>query len=300
MNAKKMEGVIVAMNSCYDDRGRVAPETAAGLARWLVDKGVNGLYVGGGTGEGLLQSVEERQAVLEAVIGECGGEIPIIAHVGAMTTDAGAALAGHAEKAGADAVSAVPPFYYGYTEAAVRSHWQAIMDSCALPFIIYNVPASTGFAVSPEFLSSLCADKRLIGIKTTSFSTYELEQFKAVGGEAFAVYNGPDQQYLAGRVMGASGGIGGTYGAMPELFLAIERAYRNGNIEEARHWQIIVNRVITEIRALGLFGTVKELVRMRGIDCGAPRLPLPPLSPDALPRVHKLHEQIMNEIERAI
>src|SRR5690606_38288096 len=124
------------------------------------------------------------------------------------------------------------------------------------------------------------------------FSTYELEQFKAVGGENLVIFNGPDQQYLAGRVMGASGGIGGTYGVMPELFLAIEKAYQLGDIVAAQQAQVVVNRFITEMRELGLFGTIKQLIRMRGIDCGAPRLPLPPLAEQHMLRVHRLYEQI--------
>ena len=292
-------GVIVAMNSCYDAQDRVNAEAAARLARWLVDKGVNGLYVGGGTGEGVLQSAEERKAILEAVVRECSGQTTVIAHVGAATTEDSVSLAEHAADIGADAISAIPPFYYSYSEDAVKRHWLAIMDSAPLPFIIYNVPAATGFSMSTELLREMCADERLLGIKTTSFSTYELQQFKAIGGDNFHVFNGPDQQYLAGRVMGASGGIGGTYGAMPELFIAIEQAYLRGDIRAAQHWQVVVNRFITEIRELGLFGTIKELVRLRGIDCGLPRLPLARLNEQQVPRVHALYEEIMAEVEKA-
>ena len=293
----RLSGVYVAMNSCYDRQGRIDSEAAAALTRWLIDKGVHGLYVGGGTGEGMLQSTAEREQMLEAVIGEAKGEVVVIAHVGAITTEDSVALAEHAEAAGADAISSIPPFYYAYSEQAVKQHWLAMMNRVELPFIIYNIPASTGFTMTTSFLRELCAHERLIGMKTTSFSTYELEQFKAVGGDDFVIFNGPDQQYLAGRVMGASGGIGGTYGVMPELFLAIEQAYRSGDILAAQQAQVVVNRFITEMRELGLFGAIKQLIRLRGIDCGAPRLPLPPLAEQHMPRVHRLHEQIMEQVE---
>ncbi|SDD90584.1 N-acetylneuraminate lyase [Paenibacillus sp. UNCCL117] len=291
-------GVIVAMNSCYDSKGRVNPEAVRELTRWLIGSGIGGLYIGGGTGEGMLQTAEERELVLEAVVAETGGAIPVIAHVGAITTEDSVRLAAHAEEAGADAISAVPPFYYAYSEEAVKRHWFAMMEAAKLPFLIYNVPAATGFTMTTAFLKELCAHPQLAGIKTTSFSTYELQQFKAAGGPSFMVFNGPDQQYLAGRVMGASGGIGGTYGAMPELFLRIEQAYLSSDIAEAQRWQFVVNEFITEIRAYGLFGTIKELVRLRGIDCGEPRAPLAPLSEQGKSQVRRLYERMIAEIER--
>ncbi|MBD2846629.1 dihydrodipicolinate synthase family protein [Paenibacillus sp. IB182496] len=292
----KFEGVTVAMNACYDTDGEVDLAATKRLTRFLVDKGVQGLYVGGGTGEGLMQSVEERQRVLEAVAEENRGRLTLIAHVGAMNTRDSVALARHADTAGADAVSAIPPYYYSYSEQAVTRHWQAVMDGTSLPFIIYYIPASTGFHMSAAYLKELCQQEQLMGMKVTSFSTYELQQFKAAGGERFMVFNGPDQQYLAGRVMGASGGIGGTYGAMPELFVEIERCYRDNQMQEAQRWQVIVNDIITDMRALGLFGSLKALMRLRGVDCGEPRLPLPPLDPADRPAVLSVHDKIMRAV----
>jgi len=297
LNSSRYSGVIVAMNSCYDSNGRIHPEGSAQVADWLISKGIHGLYVGGGTGEGMLQSVKERKKVLEAVIGQVKGRIPVIAHIGAITTADSITLAQHAEAVGADAISSIPPYYYAYTEAAVKEHWFTLMDQVNLPFIIYNVPAATGFTMTPRFLKQLLEHPRLAGIKTTSFSTYDLEQFKSVGGPSFLVFNGPDQQYLAGRVMGANGGIGGTYGVMPELFLEIERAFRANDLQTAQHWQVVVNYFITEMREIGLFAAIKALIRMRDLECGEPRLPLPALQEQQKPRLHKLYEDIMEQID---
>jgi N-acetylneuraminate lyase len=174
-----------------------------------------------------------------------------------------------------------------------------MMDSCSLPFIIYHIPGATGFQLSTSFLRSMCEHPRLAGVKVTSFSSYELQQIKATGGDEFIVFNGPDQQYLAGRVMGATGGIGSTYGIMPELFLKIESCYVQQNIAEAQKWQIKVNEIITDIRALGLLGTIKEMIKLRGVDCGEPRRPLEPVKAGQYAELQRVFEKMMGYIEEA-
>src|SRR5690242_5426136 len=108
-NRAKYTGVHVAMNSCYDDNGKVDPERIAALTRFLIGKGVKGVYVGGATGEGVLQTVEERKQTLKAVMDENRGKLTVIAHIGAMTTADSAALAEYANTLGIDAISSIPP-----------------------------------------------------------------------------------------------------------------------------------------------------------------------------------------------
>ena len=139
----------------------------------------------------------------------------IIAHVGAPSTRDSVELAKHAEKVGANAVSAVPAIYYRLSPQSVESHWQAIIDSTSLPFIIYHIPQTTGFHLSKSLLTKMAAQDKVIGVILAE-STFELQQSPAAGGKDFLVLNGPDEQYLAGRSIGADGGIGGTYGVMPE------------------------------------------------------------------------------------
>lgn len=273
---KQHPGVYPAMHACYDGEGNVNLAAVRKLTRFLLEKGVHGLYVGGGTGEGLLQTAEERMKTLEAAVEENNGAVPIIAHIGAMTTGESVRLAKHAERAGVDAISSVPPFYFTYPEAAVKHYWTSIMDSAELPFIIYYIPASTGFHMSVSFLRELLENDKLLGIKMTTPGVYELQQYKEAGGERFLVYNGVDQQYLPGRVMGAHAGIGGNYNVMPELYVRLEQAFREGELAAAQRLQFAINEILTDMKALGgLFPVGKELIRMRGIDCGTPRQPLP-------------------------
>ncbi|MBP1961599.1 dihydrodipicolinate synthase family protein [Paenibacillus aceris] len=294
-NLYRFKGITIAMYSCYNASGEIDLEAARRLARYYAESGVKGLYVGGSSGEGMLQSVTERKLMLEAVVGEVGSELTIIAHVGAPATRDSVELAIHAEKIGAHAVSAVPAIYYRLPAPSVEAHWQAIIDSTDLPFIIYHIPQTTGFQLTLGLLSKMAAQEKVIGVKISAESTFELQQFKAAGGEDFLVLNGPDEQYLAGRSIGADGGIGGTYGVMPELFLHIEKCYAQGRMDDALKWQFIVNELIVELLSFpSLYGACKAILKLRGYDTGEPRLPLLPVAETDLPRIHALNERILS------
>ncbi|GGI43792.1 N-acetylneuraminate lyase [Paenibacillus marchantiophytorum] len=296
----RFKGITIAMYSCYNEQGEIDQAAARALARYYANTGVKGLYVGGSSGEGMLQSVSERKQMLEAVIAEVGEELTIIAHVGAPATRDSVELAVHAEQVGAHAVSAVPAIYYRLSPQSVEAHWQAIVDSTSLPFIIYHIPQTTGFQLSKSLLSTMAKQDKVIGVKISAESTFELQQFKAAGGKDFLVLNGPDEQYLAGRSIGADGGIGGTYGVMPELFLKIESCYVQGDMAEAQKWQFIVNELIVELLSFpSLYGACKAILKLRGYDNGEPRLPLLPIASSDLERIQALNNKILSAISQA-
>lgn len=296
----RFKGITVAMYSCYDEKGEVSKEAARKLARHYANIGVNGLYVGGSSGEGMLQNVEERKQTLEAVMEEVGQEMTIIAHVGAPSTRDSVELSKHAEQVGAHAISAVPSIYYRLSPQSVEHHWQQMIDSTSLPFIIYHIPQTTGFQLSKALLTKMAAQDKVIGVKISAESTFELQQFKAAGGDDFLVFNGPDEQYLAGRSIGADGGIGGTYGVMPELFMKIEQCYVEGKAEEARKWQFIVNDLIAELLSFpSLYGACKEILKLRGLNTGEARLPFLPVPEAEMGRLETINEKIMTYIHQA-
>ncbi|MBO9604654.1 MAG: dihydrodipicolinate synthase family protein [Paenibacillaceae bacterium] len=287
-NTDKFYGVYVAMPACYDKEGEVSPEAIANLVRYLKTTGIRGLYVGGSTGEGMLQTKEERKLVLETAVKESAGELQIIAHIGAITTRESVELAKHAEQLGVDAISSIPPFYYRPSDQGVKNHWLAMIEATKLPFIIYHIPGTTGFNLSTSLFKEMVAHNQVVGLKITTSSSYELQQFKRFGGDNFVVFNGPDEQYVAGRVMGACGGIGGTYGAMPELFVKIERCYTAGDIDEAARWQFRVNEIIADMLSVPIYAALKHIIALRGVDIGAPRLPIEPLGPQHMATVERI------------
>ena len=301
MRFEKYRGVIPAFYACYGEDGSVSPERARKLARHLVDKGVRGLYVGGSSGECIYQEKEERMALLEAVMDEIRGECTVIAHVACNNTNESCQLAAHAEKAGVDAIASIPPIYFRLPEYAIADYWNEI--SAAAPntdFIIYNIPQLAGVALTPGLFQKMRENPRVIGVKNSSMPVYDIEIFLRAGGENCVVFNGPDEQFVAGRCCGAAGGIGGTYGAMPELFLAMDRLIREGTPEKAMPIQHEVNAIIEEMCGChgSMYAVIKAILKINeGLELGSVRRPMPALIPEDMPKVEATAARIRKAIE---
>ena len=301
MHFEKYRGVIPAFYACYGEDGSVSPERARKLARHLVDKGVRGLYVGGSSGECIYQEKEERMALLEAVMDEIRGECTVIAHVACNNTNESCQLAAHAEKAGVDAIASIPPIYFRLPEYAIADYWNEI--SAAAPntdFIIYNIPQLAGVALTPGLFRKMRENPRVIGVKNSSMPVYDIEIFLRAGGENCVVFNGPDEQFVAGRCCGAAGGIGGTYGVMPELFLAMDRLIREGTPEKAMPIQHEVNAIIEEMCGChgSMYAVIKAILKINeGLELGSVRRPMPALIPEDMPKVEATAARIRKAIE---
>ena len=282
-------GVIPAFYACYDAQGNISTEGAKALTRHLIAKGVKGVYVGGSSGECIYQHPDERKAVLEAVMSEAKGKITVIAHVACNNTADSVELAAHAEKCGVDAIAAIPPIYFHLPNYAIAAYWNAM--SAAAPnteFVIYNIPQLAGTALTMPLLQTMLKNPNVIAVKNSSMPTQDIQLFKdagiqARGEDGFAVFNGPDEQFVSGRVMGADGGIGGTYAVMPELFIRMNELIEKGDIPTARAIQYKADRIIYKMcEAKGnLYAVMKEILRrMYGLELGGVRAPLANLAPE--------------------
>ena len=276
MSLNKFKGIIPAFYACYDETGEISPERIIELSQYLYEKGVQGLYVGGSSGECIYQNLAERKATLKYVAENLQGKLTLIAHVGAPSTKESVELARYAEELGYDALSAIPPIYFQLPESAIEKYWLEIMNSTDLPFIIYNIPQTTGYNLSVSLLERLLKNDKLIGVKNSSMPVMDIERFKAAAHEDFIVFNGPDEQYVSGRLIGADGGIGGTYGVMPELFLKAEEFISTGNFSDARKIQHDINDIIIALCSLNgsMYSVIKEILRLRGVNIGSVRGPL--------------------------
>ncbi len=278
MEKKKYQGIIPAFYACYDNDGNISPETVIKLTEYFISKGVKGLYVGGSSGECIYQSVEERKIVLENVMSAARGKLTVIAHVACNNTKDSCELASHAESLGVDAIAAIPPIYFHLPDYAIAQYWNDI--SAAAPntdFIIYNIPTLAGVALTEGCLKEMIKNPRVIGVKNSSMPTMDILNFKNIGGENFVVFNGPDEQLVSGLAIGADGGIGGTYGVMPELYIEIMNQTQKGNIVRATELQVVATKIIFELcKCKGnMYAVVKEILKRRiGIDLGGVRAPL--------------------------
>lgn len=284
----RYRGVIPAFYACYAPDGSISTDGVRALTRHLIGKGVKGVYVGGSSGECIYQHVDERKAVLEAVMEEAAGKITVIAHVACNNTADSAELAAHAEKCGVDAIAAIPPIYFHLPPYAIAAYWNAM--SAAAPhteFVIYNIPQLAGTGLTMPLLEEMLKNPNVIAVKNSSMPTQDIQMFKdagiaARGADGFAVFNGPDEQFVSGLAMGADGGIGGTYAVMPELFLKMYELVKAGEIPAARTIQYQADRIIYKMcEAKGnLYAVQKEILRRQyGLELGGVRAPLPNLEP---------------------
>lgn len=285
-NLKKYQGVIPAFYACYDEQGEISPERVQALTKYYLQKGVKGVYVNGSSGECIYQSVIDRKIVLENVMKIAEGKLTVIAHVAANNTKDSIELAKHAEGLGVDAIAAIPPIYFKLPEYSVAAYWNSI--SAGAPntdFIIYNIPQLAGTELTQSLYTEMRKNPKVIGVKNSSMPVQDIQMFNAAGGENRLVFNGPDEQFLGGRLMGAIGGIGGTYGAMPELFLRLNQLIENKELEEAQHLQYAINEIIYKLCSGhgNMYGMIKEVLRINeNLDLGSVRLPLEPLNRDDL------------------
>lgn len=274
----KFQGIIPAFYACYDKNGQIDAAAVRALTEYFLDKGVKGLYVGGSSGECIYQSVAERKLVLENVMAVAKGKLTIIAHVACNNTADSCELAAHAEAQGVDAIAAIPPIYFHLPEYAIAQYWNDI--SAAAPntdFIIYNIPQLAGVALTMPLLRTMLKNPRVIGVKNSSMPVQDIQMFRDEGA---IVFNGPDEQLLSGLAAGAIGGIGGTYGAMPELYMKIRELYLTGNMELGREVQNECCRIIYKMCSAkgNMYAVIKAILRRQGgPDCGGVRLPLAPM-----------------------
>ena len=284
MNMKKYEGIIPAFYACYDAEGKVNLAAVRELTQWFIDQGVQGLYVGGSSGECIYQGKEERKAVLEAVMEVARGKLTIIAHIACNNTADSQELAAHAESLGVDAIASIPPIYFKLPPHAIAKYWNDM--SAAAPntdFIIYNIPQLAGVSLTVPLLQEMLKNPKVIGVKNSSMPTQDIQMWKDEGA---IVFNGPDEQLISGLVMGAIGGIGGTYGAMPQLYVELYRCVKAGEMAKALEIQNDCCRIIYKMCSGhgNMYGMIKEILRINGgPDCGSVRAPLAELIESDLP-----------------
>lgn len=301
-NMTKYQGVIPAFYACYDEEGEISPERTRALVEYFIAKDVQGLYVNGSSGECIYLSVEDRKRVLEEVMKVAKGRLTIIAHVACNNTKDSVELARHAESLGVDAIAAIPPIYFRLPEYSVAQYWNDI--SAAAPntdFVIYNIPQLAGVALTPSLYKEMLKNERVIGVKNSSMPVQDIQTFVALGGEDHVVFNGPDEQFLGGRLMGAAAGIGGTYGAMPELFLKLNQLIADKELERAKELQYAINAIIGKLTSArgNMYAVIKGVLEINeGLTIGSVRSPLTPLQESDRPIVEEAAQLIRQTKEQ--
>ncbi len=281
-NIDKYKGIIPAFYACYNSNGEVSLDKVKRQVQYFIDKGVKGIYVNGSSGECIYLNVEERKSIIEAVMEVAKGQLTVINHVACNNTRDSVDLAKHSEKLGVDAIAAIPPIYFKLPEYSIKNYWNTISDAAPnTDFIIYNIPQLAGVALSTQLYDEMRQNPKVIGVKNSSIPVQDIQNFVASGGDSYIVFNGPDEQFLGGRMMGAEGGIGGTYGVMPELFLKLDALIKAHQFKQAQKLQFAINEIIVVLVSGhgNMYAIAKEVLRLNEkLDLGSVRDPLTPLN----------------------
>lgn len=259
-------------------------------------RGVEGFYCCGSSGEALLLTHAERREIVDTVTDRVAGRVPVVAHVGTVSTAATIELARAAEAAGVTAISMIPPYYYAFTADEIEGYYRDVIDATGVPVLIYNIPQFTRVAFSKANASSLLADDRVAGMKHTDTNLYSLERMiSAFPGKTFV--NGFDEQYLSALAVGARATIGTTVNIQPELFRRVRDRFDAGDLAGARRTQQQINEVVETLVAHGVFPSAKYLACARGEVTGDCRAPFRPLDDDDRAALDRLAERIRRAVE---
>ena len=268
---KDIKGVIPAMITLFDENENVDVKRTRDLVEFLIGRGVNGLYLTGSTGEGFLMDAEERKLVVETVIDQVAGRVPVIVHVGDIGTKKTIALAEHAYRAGADAISSVPPFYWKFSEEDIYGYYRDVAASTPLPMVIYNVPLAG--MMGAELIKRIAKLPNVHGMKFTGRDHDTMSHLKNELGEDFIIYSGCDEMAFSGLAVGADGIIGSFYNVMPEVFLGIYEAVQQGDLRRGRDLQRLGTEIILECVKYDYIALMRNMLGWRGVDAGFSRRP---------------------------
>jgi N-acetylneuraminate lyase len=285
-------GIIPAMLTPLTPDDRVDTAALEKLIESLIGGGVNGIYVCGSSGEGPLLREEERRLVTEVSVKVSAGRIPVIAHVGSLTTGECVRLAQHAEKAGADAVASIPPFYFPVGVQGIEDHYRAIHAATSLPLYVYNIPATTGVNVSTDTIRRLFEEGTIKGLKFTAMDLLAFRDIIEVCKGRLNIISGPDEMLLPFLVMGGHGGIGTTYNPMPRVYTRLFAAWKAGDIKKAQELQYFIDRYVLVALRYGVLAAVKATMEFIGVPVGTVRRPLVPLTAEQKAHLRKDLEAI--------
>lgn len=274
----QFRGIYPALVTPSRADGSVDVAALEALVDYLLHKGIDGLYIGGTTGEGIYMSAADRQVLAETVLRQVKGRIPVIVHVAALAFSEAVALARHAADHGADGfASIIPPMYTSLPAVSAYYHGLAAAVP-GLPFFSYILNPALD---AVQMMAAIRDIPNLHGVKYTGSNMYEMRVIMDMNAGQWITFSGMDEQAAYAVMMGVDGCIGSTLNYMPGAYRAIMDAVGRGDLSAAQTLQLQVNRVTQALISVGFPGGLRATLRRIGLDCGDPRLPGLPLSADA-------------------
>jgi 4-hydroxy-tetrahydrodipicolinate synthase len=274
----RFEGTYTALVTPFDKQGNLDEEGLRELVRFQLQEGIDGLVPVGTTGECSTLSYEEHERVIEIVVGEAKGRVPVVAGTGSNSTREALMLTNFAREAGADGALLVVPYYNRPTQEGLYQHFKELAEKVDIPQILYNIPSRTGVNLLPQTVARLAEIKNIVGIKEASTVDQVSEIIELTKGKDFVVFSGNDNQTLPILALGGVGVISVASNVAPRLVSEMVRAFRKGKIEEARELHYRLSPLFKALFLETNPAPVKAALEMMGLPAGPPRLPLVEIS----------------------
>ncbi|MFN8493174.1 MAG: dihydrodipicolinate synthase family protein [Caldilineaceae bacterium] len=275
-NSFSLHGVIVPLVTPFDDQNQVDHAGVRRVVDFVISKGVHAVMVAGTTGEGPLLSLEERKQVLETVVAQTNGRVPVIAHTGCIDTGSTVELSKHAQQVGANVVSAIVPYFFTFNDEQLYRHFLTVAEAAPdTPMLLYAFPGNAKNDISPALLGRLLkAAPNIVGIKSSNDDLGRFQDYVQVGGENFTACFGVDELMVGGLVFGAKAQISGNSNSFPEPFVQLYEAFTAGDLPRAQQLQKTVNAVINLHQGGRTTAFFKATLGLRGIEAGRVRPPM--------------------------
>ena len=282
-------GIYVPLITPFKENGKIDYDVLAKATKFVLAKGADGIYACGGTSEFCLLTTEERKRCLEVIIANAGGK-EVIAHVGSQSTAESVELARHAASVGACMLSAVAPYYFGYTFPQIKEYFSKIAHATELDLMIYNAAQARTYSL--EEMKELLEDEKITAVKYTGQNFYFLERLiHACPDKKF--YTGCDEAFLAGAAVGSHGAIGTTYNYYADKYIEARGLINQGKNAEALD---VIHRLnsITEaiISTSNIIAATKYIMSLQGLDIlPISREPFSPLTEAQKAHVKAVYEK---------
>jgi len=274
----RFEGTYTALVTPFDKQGNLDEEGLRELVRFQLQEGIDGLVPVGTTGECSTLSYEEHERVIEIVVEEAKGRVPVVAGTGSNSTREALMLTNFAREAGADGALLVVPYYNRPTQEGLYQHFKELAEKVDIPQILYNIPSRTGVNLLPQTVARLAEIKNIVGIKEASTVDQVSEIIELTRGKDFVVFSGNDNQTLPILALGGVGVISVASNVAPRLVSEMVRAFRKGKVKEARELHYRLSPLFKALFLETNPAPVKAALEMMGLPAGSPRLPLVEIS----------------------
>jgi N-acetylneuraminate lyase len=275
--ATRFGGIWPAMLTPTTPDGKPSLAVCEQLVDLFARQQLGGIYLVGSTGQWPLFTLEERKTIAECVVKGAAGRIPVMVHVGAMTTADAIALARHAASIGADAVSAVGPVYYSQTAEGVLNYYREVGRATDLPLFAYHLSSVNQMSLGPrEFASRLLEVPNIAGMKITDRDLFPFGLIHALAGDRLQLFSGADEVMCHAVLSGAIGAIGTFYNLWGPACRKAREATAAGNVASGREFMLRFQAALDDvIRPGGVWSFLHAAMRLNyGIDIGMPRPPL--------------------------